>query len=220
MSRIFNRLSASGIFLVSATLCGTAAAQVPKAGFFTLVNAVSLSTNTIVSVDGKALRPDGIKPGMVTGGLGFAEGSHRLDVANGKAKPASLQIPVAAAACPIVVIYSARRLDPSGRPADELRLFSRPHAQTTKGKQFFALYAGQAASRSVQINGRPLALKPLQEVRIGTAASASVKESSRAIDDFAPEEEGNYLIVFFDGKDNALRAVLAPDIVYQAGGPR
>src|SRR5436190_24336228 len=71
-----------------------------EAGFFSIVNVVNSKTNTIVSVDGKPLRPDGIKPAKVTGGLGFPVGSHRIDATNMNFKPISMSIDLSPSVSP------------------------------------------------------------------------------------------------------------------------
>src|SRR5947207_12380530 len=62
------------------------------AGFFSVANVVNSKANTIVSVDGKPLRSDGIKPAKVTGGLGFPVGAHRIDATNTNWKPVSMSL--------------------------------------------------------------------------------------------------------------------------------
>ena len=102
------------VFLLATGLTGVA--QTPDAGFFTIVNTVDLPTNTIVSVDGKALRPDGLKPMQVTGGLGFSAGTHRLTATNGNCLPASLSLQVSPSASPIVILYQIITRNAAGLP--------------------------------------------------------------------------------------------------------
>ena len=216
-NRIFE-LATYAIFLVFASPHHIAA-QTSQAGFFSIVNAVSLQTNTVVSVDGKSLRPDGLKPGKVTGGLGFPAGSHRVDATNSDCKPSSLSLQLSPSASPLLIIYSLESRNTSGQIAHELRLFSRPNSPPSNRKALFAIYAGQSASRVISFNGQPMTLQPLREVSLANTSSVEVAENGQSIGRFAAEEAGNYVVVLFD-KGPSLSGILAEDIIFKQAGQR
>ena len=205
-----------GVLLIT---CGSLLGQKPTAGFITLVNAVSLPTNTIIAVDGKRLPPLGLEPGKVTGGLGFTEGTHRIDASNGAALAVSSSIQISSVS-KMVIIYSVRRKDAKGIPIEEIRMFSCPGVAVEKGRQFYVLYAGGLSSQQVSINGQSVVLSPLKEVAVGSAGSLSINQNGQPVADLHPEEPGNYLAIVFDGQDSKIKAVLARDIQYTAAGSR
>jgi hypothetical protein len=194
-------------------------AQGQDAGFFTLVNAVDLPTNTIVSVDGKALRADGLKPGKVTGALGFVQGSHRIDATNKDCKPAAASIQVEALKPQIVILYLVHTLGPGGRPMSELRISSQPSTAKTDSRAFAAIYVGQNGSEALSVNGQSRILRPLQEVFLGKVSSVSIAQNNVQIGTFRQEAEpGNYLIVLFDKQDSHPGALLVQDADYKVAG--
>ncbi len=72
-SRFYSSLALLGLMLVASP---SAPAQGQKVGFFLLVNAVDLASDTVIAMDGKAL--GGFKPGEATGGLGVLAVLHSL----------------------------------------------------------------------------------------------------------------------------------------------
>ncbi|MEY2484477.1 MAG: hypothetical protein QOH39_125 [Verrucomicrobiota bacterium] len=222
MSVTFNAIGiarfATSLIIVLATH-GEVIAQDQKAGFFSVVNAVNLPTSTLVSVDGKPLRPDGLKPGKVTGGLGFATGAHRVDATNSNCKPSSVSLELSPSASPILISYMVETKTQAGEVVRELRLFPAQNAAATTTKSFFALYAGQTPSRTVSFNGHAFTLQPLQKISLGTASSVSVVENGQPVGNFAADTAGNYLVVLFD-KGSGLGAVMADDIIFKRAGVR
>ncbi|MFL6515667.1 MAG: hypothetical protein ACJ8M1_11655 [Chthoniobacterales bacterium] len=198
-----------------------AAQNPPAAGFFTLVNAVDLTSNTVVSVDGRPLRPDGLKPGQVTGGLGFVAGRHRIDATNIGCRPGSLMLDVNEGTSPIVIIYLISSSSPTGTAARELRLFVRRNTPgTTEKKTFWVIYAGAAASQTVTLNAQTVKLQPLIEASVGDSASLTIGQNGQPVASLVPDVPGKYVGVLFDGRDSKLKAVLAEDAVLRRAGTR
>jgi hypothetical protein len=191
-----------------------------EAGFFSIANAVDLKTNTLVSVDGKPLRPDGIKPAKVTGGLGFPAGTHRIDASNADRKPASLSLNLSSSVSPIVIIYSVETRTASGQVSRELRLFPRQNRSSASGKTFSVIYVGSLPSIVAVLNGQPKTLQPLQEVALGNIPSIAVAYNGQQLASFAPDVAGSYLLVLFDSEGSRLAALLADDIIFKAAGKR
>jgi hypothetical protein len=191
-----------------------------EAGFFSLANVVNSKTNTIVSVDGKPLRPDGIKPAKVTGGLGFPVGSHRIDATNMNFKPISMSIDLSPSVSPIVIVYSVEVRGPTGQVTRELRLLSRQNRPPSGGKTFGVIYAGSLPTVAVSLNGQPKTLRPLQEEVLGKISSVTVAQNNQQFASFSPDEAGNYLVILFDSEASHLGATLAEDIVFKAAGRR
>lgn len=217
MNIIFSRCLC-GSFALLSLFAGRSFAQKPEAGFFTLVIAVDLPTNTIVSVDGKVLRPDGLKSGKVTGALGFIEGGHRIDATNGSCKPVSASLQLTAGKPLIVILYLVQSRGPDGRIVNELRISSQPSTASTKPKAFTALYVGQRNLGALAINGQTQILKPLQPVALGKVSSVSISQNGQAIGSFNQLEPGNYIVVLFDKQDAHLGALLVQDVAYTQAG--
>lgn len=210
-----------------ATLVGVMlAAQIsaqnpPSAGFFAVANAVGVSTNTIVSVDGRPLRPDGLKPGKVTGGLGFPIGQHRIEVRNADCTPASASLQVTDGVSPIVIVYSVLSPHPGGPPTRDLKLFTRGNAAPVTGrKNYSIIYAGSSPSLHVSINNQTKTLQPLVEVPVGEAGSLNITQNGQAVGTIGSDAPGNYLVILYDGADSAVKATLAEDIIYKQAGRR
>ncbi len=191
-----------------------------EAGFFSIANVVSSKTNTIVSVDGKQLRPDGIKPAKVTGGLGFPAGRHRLDASNANWKPVSMSIDLSPSVSPIVIVYSIEVQAPGGQVSRELRLFSRPSHPAAEGKTFGVLYVGSLPAVDISLNGQTRSLKPLQEVTVNNVSSLTVSQNSQEVAKFSPDIPGSYVVILFDGEASHLGATIANDLVFKAAGKR
>lgn len=218
MKKNFSSIAQMGFLCIIATFAPLrhVRSQPPQAAFFTFVNAVSSTANTLITVDGKALRPDGIKPGKVTGALGFAAGTHQVAVMQKAYKPASLPLQLLPAGSPIVIAYSVEVQQPRGDKTRELRLFTRPsRAQPTTS--YTLIYVGQSPSVEVQVNGQPRTLKPLEELSFGST-SVSVSSNGHVICDFSGEGAGNYLGVVFDAQSNELSGAVVTDRIYQRAG--
>jgi hypothetical protein len=226
MRGIYNHLLTHIVLRMAMPLCMCASVHAfaqnpPAAGFFSVVNAVDLTTNTLVSVDGKPLRPDGLKPGKVTGGLGFISGKHRLDVTNADCKPSSLSLDVTEGSSPIVIIYMVSISRPGAQPLRELHLFVRGNTPTAPDKKTFSvIYAGAAASQPVTVNGQMKALRPLIDTPVGEASSLIIVQNGQSVASIAPDVAGKYVAVLFDGQDSRLKAVLAEDAVLRRAGTR
>jgi len=190
-----------------------------QAGFFSLVNAVDLATNTIVSVDGRPLRPDGLKPGIVTGGLGFIAGTHRLDATNDGCKPVSLSLQLSPGSSPIVIVYAVDGKNASGQAIRELRLFSHANMPAGDKKNFSLVYTGQLPLVSVAVNGQGKTLQPLKESALPSLTSVKIEQNNQPIGQFSPNDAGNYLIILF-GNQPQLKAILADDIIFKQAGQR
>jgi hypothetical protein len=214
-TRIALRLIA--IFLLSIFIHPVAAQK--EVGFFSIVNAVGLPTNTIVTVDGRPLRTDGLKPGQATGGLGLLAGSHNIGVANGDFKPATLALPLNPGSSPILIIYCVEGGYQGGKLVRELKLLLRPNrAESSKG--FSAIYVGKKPFVSVAFNGQLQTLQALREISVGSAndRALTVSENNQPLADFRPEEQGNYLVVVYDTPDSKLGAVVIRDVIRRVGG--
>jgi len=190
-----------------------------QAGFFSLVNAVDLTTNTIVSVDGRPLRSDGLKPGIVTGGLGFIAGTHRLDATNDGCKPASLSLQLSPGSSPIVIVYAVDGKNASGQTIRELRVFAHANMAAGDKKSFSLIYTGQLPSVSIAVNGQTKTLQPLKELAVPGVTSVRIDQNNQPIGQFSPTDVGNYLIILF-GNQPQLRAILAEDIIFKQAGQR
>lgn len=210
----------SVVCFVTAVGCHSAFAQGRnKVGFFTLVNAVALPSNTVVAVDNRVLRPQGFAPGMATGGLGLQAGPHTITAANADCKAASLNLQLDANGSPIVIAYLQETHVSDGRIIRELKLFARGNQPSAATKVFSALYAGKNQSVSVSFNGQPQSLQPLREVRIAASGPAiRVTRNNQSVAAFNPEESGNYIIVFYDTLDGNIGAVLVQDVIRHAAG--
>lgn len=220
-SNLSHRVSVA-IFFVTLLLLGhrSQAVSQTEAGFFSIANVVNSKTNTIVLVDGKPLRADGIKPAKVTGGLGFPVGAHRIDATNSYWKPISMSIDLSPSVSPIVIVYSVEIKAPGGQIALELRLFSRPNHPTADAKTFGIIYAGSLPTVDVSLNGQPKSLKPLQEITLSNVPSVAVAQNNQQVANFSPDIPGSYLVILFDGEASRLGATLAADIVFKAAGKR
>jgi hypothetical protein len=208
-----------GVILSVFTALDLVAAQT-EAGFFSIANVVNSKANTIVSVDGKPLRPDGIKPVKVTGGLGFPVGAHRIEATNTDWKPVSMSIELTPLVSPIVIVYSLEIRSASGQVARELRLFSRANHPSPNGKTFGVIYAGSLPAVDVSLNGQPKSLKPLQELTLNNTASVAVAQNNQQVANFSPDIPGSYLVILFDAEASRLGATLAADIIFKAAGRR
>jgi hypothetical protein len=193
--------------------------QQAGAGFFSVINAVDSITNTIVSVDRKPLRPDGLKPAKVTGGLGFPVGSHRIEAMNGDAKPATLSLSVSPSASPLVIIYQVLSRDSFGRATRELRMLSLANGSPATRKTFSAVYVGTVPLLQIAANGQMKILKPLIPVSLGEAASMTVTQGDKRVGTFSAEgAENNYVLVLFDDQNANISGTVAEDIIYKRAG--
>jgi hypothetical protein len=215
--RIFLPHAFALFFFSLLSICPAAAQQ--EVGFFSIVNAVGLPTNTMVSVDNRVMRKDGFKPGQTTGGLGLPAGSHTISVTNADCKPATLALPLNPASSPILIIYSVESGIQNGKPVRQLKLLV--HANRSESaKGFSAIYVSQKASVSAAFNGQLQTLQPLREVNVGNAGARAltVSYNNEPLGNFKPEEPGNYLIVLYDTPDSKLGAVMIQDVIRHVAG--
>jgi hypothetical protein len=193
----------------------------PSAGFFSIVNAVGLSSNTIVSVDGRALRADGLKQGKVTGGLGFPVGTHQIEARNAECTPAAAPLQVVEGVSPIVVVYTVLTNHPGGAATRDLKLFTRGNsAPTTAKKNYSVVYTGSSPALHVAINNQTKTLQPLIEVPVGEAGSLHITQNNQPVGDVGSDGPGNFLAILYDGPGSGLKVTLAEDIIYRQAGRR
>lgn len=195
-------------------------AQTPATGFFKFVNAVPSPNNTVVTVDGKPLRPDGFKTGHATGALGFAAGVHQVAAMLKDYKPAAISLQVSPSTSPTVVAYAVDVQQPGGQIARELRLFARQNRPPAGKKSYSIVYVGRAPSVDVEIDGPTRTLKALDEVALGTNTHMTIISGGQTVGEIGSEGAGHHVVILFDSLPLGLGSVTTSDRVYTRAGAK
>jgi hypothetical protein len=175
--------------------------------------------NTLVTVDAKPLRPDGIQPGKATGALGFPPGTHQIAAMQKDYKPASIALQLTPSTSPTVVAYAIDVQQPGRPAARELRLFTRINRAPVGQKSYSMVYVGRAPVVNVELNGEGRALKALEEVLV-PATATTITSTGKNVGEFGAEGGGHHAVILFDAHPSGLGAVVVADRVYSRAGQK
>jgi hypothetical protein len=205
-------------------LCGALAAlllatsarsqQPPPQGALRFANACAIPGRTLVTVDNAKLRPDGFGPGENTGMIGILAGTHRFAATHPSAGKGDLSVTVQPNSFTTVVAYPKPAIDPlTKKTVQTLALFARADPPREKGKHFQILCVSTRPSINISVNGQPVSLAPLRELKADGYAKGSLKIEylGKPVIDFGAEESGSFLVVLFDRPDGTIGGVLMPD---------
>ena len=188
--------------------------QAPPQGAFRFANACAITGKTLVTIDNAKLRPDGFGPGDSTGMIGILAGAHRFAATHPSAGKGDLSVTVQPNSFMTVVAYPKPTVDPlTKKTVQTLALFARADPPREKGKHFQILCVSARPSIDVSVNGQPVSLAPLRELKADGYAKGSLKIEylGKPVIDFGAEESGSFLVILFDRPDGTIGGILLPD---------
>jgi hypothetical protein len=198
-------------------------------GFIRVVNAVTAGTGEVrVLIDGAEIRPQGYKPGDVTGGIGLPAGKHKLSIRRDGVRQGNTSISLevdqtvtfvafaeqipATENEPVHVAVRMVRLKQSDSETDRTATFVSVSA-SPELKVALADEAGGWAS--VVVKRRLVEVMPLRF----SQGYAPVRVNGVPIKPIPISGDGNYVVVLYDNPEGRLQSVFYRDFKFGAVVP-
>lgn len=176
-------------------------------GYFRLANATGLDGNLHFYLDGEDLNPIGYTSGETTGSLGVATANVKLKATHPLCDDTEFELKLQPGEQTAVIAYVEPQVDAkTGKVKKRVLKFSTLQRKSGSSKKTATLlFLSVSQSIDLEMNGRPVTLKTLQQMDVGFSESAStgvnIGVGSQKIGGFDIEDPGDYAVIIFDKAD-------------------
>lgn len=165
-------------------------------GGISFVNAVGLSTPTIIKVNGTPIWEDGFDSGRTSLTLGYPKGNVSITATNGEISSQPTSVMVSPAGSKIVVAFIKREVKEE-KISEEIAFAAAPNIPDSPKTQFRVMAVGVDQPMMVELNGAPIELKPQQPSKIIDAGSITITREGEEIAKKSPSEPGHFLLILY-----------------------
>lgn len=195
------------LLLTCLALCHPLRAQEGAVGYFRLANATGLDGMLHFYMEGEDLNRKGYKSGETTGSLGVAVPTVKLKASHPLCDDIEYELKLQPSEQTAVIVYVEPQVDPkTGEVKKRTLKFSTLQRKSGRGKRTATLlFLSVSQSIDLDMNGKPVTLKPLKQVDVGFGDSRStgveIAVGSQKIGNLDIEEAGDYAVIVFDKAD-------------------
>jgi len=224
----------SNILLLTCSLCVCVPAHgaPPKIGFIRLVQAVSPGTGKVnVRIDGEDIFPKGYDLGQCTGGMGFHEGEHRIEVIKQGVEPATVKLSLAEGETVTLVAYAEKLPVIPGdadKPVWKARLLRLRQQPPEPG--FHLTLASVCLQEEIPVRTLLVGRKSPEfslvrrlstvGVRLGRSAgdTLELQTGDQQLGNVSLDEKGNYVVILYDKEGGGVGMVSFYDPKFVVAG--
>lgn len=212
MKSITSYLHLVSCLVLLATPSVAQAQPAPVYGGFSFINCTRLLGTLMLKVDGSPYRPAGYLPGAYSQGGQLAVGSHSFSLENEGATTIAQSVTMAPGDSVLCIGYTIEKTKADGRVETFLKLMQLADKPKSSGFHYTGLYVSEKPSCTLYINKQPIEFPSMKLVAIDAEHSLRVSSTppDPRVDErlqapgnlkFNPAENGDYLLVIFDGPD-------------------
>lgn len=191
----------------------------PEVGFLRIVNAVAPGEgNANIILDGKDIFPKGYKLGQKTAGFGVKAGQHTISIKKNGVETGTTKITLNKGET-LSMIGFAERVEPvkEGDPVKwrtKILLLKQSDPETGYRLALIPLCTQDELKVEIQVQGRPQPdisyAKRMVITPVGLGKSkpeVNIKVGGESLVSIAPEDPGNYVVVFFEDETGKIKAL-------------
>lgn len=202
----------------------------PEIGFLRIVNAVAPGEgNASILVDGKDLYPKGYKLGQKTAGFGVAAGEHTISIKKTGVETGTTKVTLKKGET-LSMIGFAEKMEPikEGEPVKwrtKILLLKQSDPESGYRLALVPLCSQDELKIEIQVQGRPQPeisyAKRMVVTPLGLGKSkpeVNIKVAGESVATIAPEDPGNYVVVFYEDESGKIKALSFYDPKFVVAG--
>lgn len=210
--------------------CAVAQDEQPEVGFLRIVNAVAPGEgNANILVDGKDLYPKGYKLGQKTAGFGIKAGEHTVTIKKVGVESGTTKVKLNKGET-LSMIGFAEKIEPieEGEPAKwrtRILLLKQSDPESGYRLALVPLCGDDELKVEIQVAGRPQPdisyAKRMVVTPVGLGKSkpeVNIKVDGESVATIAPEDPGNYVVVFYEDEAGKVKALTFYDPKFVIAG--